>query len=383
MKKKLLSISTILTFIAGIVFWGGFNTAMEATNTLEFCISCHEMRDNVYREYRQTSHFRNGTGVQATCPDCHVPREWTHKLVRKIQASVELYHWAIGSIDTPEKFEAKRAVLARKVWKTMKETDSRECRNCHLFDNMEMSRQGLFAAKNHRKGLAGGKTCIDCHKGITHHLPKESQRQVTDDTADIDMEYGEEINETCAACHGEYGEGKPDGEYPRLAGLPRKYIEKQLRDFKSRHRLNIPMFPYTSERELPEEDLVTIAAYLESIELPTRLPPLDERNFDALDRLHQSAKVVNIGRLDGSVRAGKRLYERECRACHAADGYGKPAQLIPPLTGQHSEYLRRQIGKFRKGERLHDEDPEDQQIFQQISDSEIHDILTYLSILDD
>ena len=43
-------------FIAGILFWGGFNTAMEATNQLEFCIGCHEMRDNVYKEYKETIH---------------------------------------------------------------------------------------------------------------------------------------------------------------------------------------------------------------------------------------------------------------------------------------------------------------------------------------
>ena len=28
-------------FFAGIIFWGGFHTALEATNTLDFCISCH------------------------------------------------------------------------------------------------------------------------------------------------------------------------------------------------------------------------------------------------------------------------------------------------------------------------------------------------------
>ncbi|MDP3861874.1 MAG: NapC/NirT family cytochrome c, partial [Phaeovulum sp.] len=49
--------------IAGIIFWGGFNTAMEATNTLEFCISCHEMRDTVYVEYQQSIHYSNPSGV--------------------------------------------------------------------------------------------------------------------------------------------------------------------------------------------------------------------------------------------------------------------------------------------------------------------------------
>ena len=91
------------SLFAGIILWGGFNTAMEATNEMEFCISCHEMESTVYQEYKETVHFQNGSGVQATCPDCHVPRPWIHKMVRKIQASGELYHKVMGTVDTPEK----------------------------------------------------------------------------------------------------------------------------------------------------------------------------------------------------------------------------------------------------------------------------------------
>ncbi len=167
------SIGTLLIvgFISGVIFWGGFNTAMEMTNTEAFCISCHEMRVNVYEEYKDTVHYTNRTGVRATCPDCHVPKEWIHKVVRKIKASNELYHKALGTIDTPEKFEAKRLQLARNVWKAMKETDSRECRNCHNYDSMDYTEQGRRAIKQHQEGLEKGKTCIDCHKGIAHSLP--------------------------------------------------------------------------------------------------------------------------------------------------------------------------------------------------------------------
>jgi len=154
--------------IAGIVFWGGFNTAMEATNTLDFCVSCHEMRDNVYQEYKQTIHYQNRTGVQATCSDCHVPDPWVHKFVRKIQASNELLHKVLGSIDTPEKFEDKRLTLAKHVWKAMKETDSRECRNCHTWEAMAAVKQKRRATKRHEDARAEGMTCIDCHKGIAH-----------------------------------------------------------------------------------------------------------------------------------------------------------------------------------------------------------------------
>jgi cytochrome c-type protein NapC len=161
----------IVGFVAGIIFWGGFNTAMEISNTETFCISCHEMEENVYREYQNTIHYSNRTGVRATCPDCHVPKEWHHKVVRKIQASNELLHKVLGSIDTPEKFEAKRLQLAQHVWKVMKETDSRECRNCHNFEYMDFTEQGRRAVNQHSHGLNEGKTCIDCHKGIAHQLP--------------------------------------------------------------------------------------------------------------------------------------------------------------------------------------------------------------------
>lgn len=170
--KKLLLGAPILAaavfFVFGIVFWGGFNTAMEATNTLEFCITCHEMKDTVYKEYVGTVHYANRSGVRAVCSDCHVPHPWAYKLIRKIQASGELYHKVMGTVDTPEKFEAKRVELAKRVWTTMKSTDSRECRNCHTFDAMSKEAQKSTAWRQHSNATAKGKTCIDCHKGIAH-----------------------------------------------------------------------------------------------------------------------------------------------------------------------------------------------------------------------
>ncbi|MCW8881241.1 MAG: NapC/NirT family cytochrome c [Sedimenticola sp.] len=158
----------LLFFIGGIIFWGGFNTAMEATNKLEFCISCHEMEENVYQEYKPTIHYSNRTGVRATCPDCHVPDPWIHKMVRKIQASNEVFHKIMGTVDTPEKFDANRLTMAKRVWNTMKSTDSRECRNCHNFESMNPEFQRPRARKQHMNAFETGQTCIDCHKGIAH-----------------------------------------------------------------------------------------------------------------------------------------------------------------------------------------------------------------------
>ncbi len=163
--------------VAGIIFWGGFNTAMEATNTMEFCVSCHEMRDTVFVEYQTSVHYKNASGVRAICSDCHVPHAWVPKVIRKVQASNELWHKFRGSINTPEKFEAKRLELATHVWDTMKATDSRECRNCHSFDAMAFEHQRARSREKMEPvalgtDLSGGSTCIDCHKGIAHKLPK-------------------------------------------------------------------------------------------------------------------------------------------------------------------------------------------------------------------
>jgi cytochrome c-type protein NapC len=164
---------TVVGFFAGIIFWGGFHTAMEATNTIQFCTGCHEMHDNVYQEYQGTVHDTNRTGVRAICSDCHVPKDWVHKIARKIQASNEVYHKLVGTVNTKEKFEANRMAMATRVWKTMKDSDSRECRNCHSFEAMNSTKQTPRAQKNHAKARTEGKTCIDCHKGIAHLLPQE------------------------------------------------------------------------------------------------------------------------------------------------------------------------------------------------------------------
>ena len=182
MSRKVLMGTTVgaslFFMIVGVIFWGAFNTAMEATNTMEFCISCHEMEENVYREYTTTVHYNNGAGVRATCSDCHVPRPWVHKVVRKIQATNEVFHKALGSIDTPEKFDAKRLKLARNVWRTMKASDSRECRNCHDYKTMDPEEQKPRARKQHMNAMQAGNTCIDCHMGIAH---KKAHDQLEDE----------------------------------------------------------------------------------------------------------------------------------------------------------------------------------------------------------
>lgn len=167
-----LGFLTIGGFIAGVVFWGAFNTALEATNTEAFCTSCHEMRDNVFEELKHTIHYSNRSGVRATCPDCHVPHQWTDKIARKMQASKEVWGKVFGSINTREKFLDQRLELAAHEWRRLKANDSLECRNCHNFAYMDFTRQSPRAGQIHARWLQqSDKTCIDCHKGVAHRLP--------------------------------------------------------------------------------------------------------------------------------------------------------------------------------------------------------------------
>ena len=168
-----LGVIIVAGFIGGIAFWGSYNWAMEFSNSEAFCISCHEMRDTPFKELKQTVHYSNPSGVRAICSDCHVPKEWHHKFVRKIKATNELFHKILGTVDTPEKYEANRLEMATNVWREMKGNNSRECRNCHSAVSMKLADQSRPARKKHQKMLEKNQTCIDCHQGIAHELPED------------------------------------------------------------------------------------------------------------------------------------------------------------------------------------------------------------------
>jgi len=201
----------------------------------------------------------------------------------------------------------------------------------------------------------------------------------------LDLENGEEINEVCAGCHGEFGQGGKQGEYPRLAGLPAAFIARQLHLFRDRKRPNLAMIEYIDERQMPDADIADVSAYLAAIELPTRLPPVDEDapDFDALERLRQAERIMQIPRAEGDLDTGKRLYNKECASCHGRDGRGDFADAVPMLAGQYTKYLWRQVDKYLKGYRIHDPDAPDEELLQEFTRNELTDIFAHLSVLDD
>ncbi|MCU7920955.1 MAG: c-type cytochrome [Candidatus Thiodiazotropha sp. (ex Dulcina madagascariensis)] len=204
-------------------------------------------------------------------------------------------------------------------------------------------------------------------------------------TLAIDMENGEEINEVCAGCHGEYAQGGKEGEYPRLAGMPSAFLTKQLHLFRDRSRPNLAMVEYVDHRQMPDNDIQDIAHYLEQIVLPTKLPPVDETapDFNAYERLLASKQLMQIPRAPGNIDVGKKRYRKECGSCHGREGWGNVEKAVPMLAGQYTNYLWRQVKKYREKIRIHDEDAPDDELLSEFSDQELTDIFAYLSTVDD
>jgi len=170
-----IPIGAWVMFGAGAVSIVGSEVVMYHTATEDFCASaCHSMQAYTAPEWQDSVHFSNPSGVRAVCADCHIPKVYPQKLWAKAyDGARHIWGEMFSVISTQEKYDARRAYLAERVWKHMKATDSRECRNCHSDKHFELSGQDERAARAHHTGSKEGKTCIDCHKGIAHKTPDE------------------------------------------------------------------------------------------------------------------------------------------------------------------------------------------------------------------
>ena len=158
--------------ILGLTAFFSAGSFMVYANSEKFCAtSCHEM-SYLATEHKGTIHDKNRTGVRATCNDCHVPHGYITNYLAKLNLFNDYWgHFVTHSIDSKEKFEAKRAELAVKVWVYMKQNDSRECRHCHTTAKMDAEKQTEKAKARHEKLRTEGLTCIDCHFAIAHTEP--------------------------------------------------------------------------------------------------------------------------------------------------------------------------------------------------------------------
>ncbi len=200
-----------------------------------------------------------------------------------------------------------------------------------------------------------------------------------------DLLTGKDINGVCAGCHGDDGQGGKDGAYPRIAGLPIGYLYQQVKLFQQNARPNLPMLEHVSERQLSDQEIFDIAAYLSGIKLATRIEPMDDTDprFNAYERMMELRRIVQIPSYEGNVAAGRKAYAMECRSCHGADGWGDAEKAVPQLAGQYTQYLWRQIDKYRSGVRIHDPEAPEDDILADFTQEELRDILAYLSVVDD
>jgi cytochrome c553 len=194
---------------------------------------------------------------------------------------------------------------------------------------------------------------------------------------DFDQDNAQEIMELCAGCHGEYGQGGGGGEYPRLAGMPAKYLAKQMRAFKSGERESMVMAPYANDREMPEGDLLDISIYLAGIELPSQMPFIDPE-LDSYEKLLIASRVFNVPQIEGDVTAGEDLYIRQCQKCHGSTTAGRGS--TPGLVGQYSDYIRIQIDQFMSGNR---KNKVMDKYLNPLTPKDVEAILAYLAAADD
>lgn len=169
-----IPLGAVVAFFLGAAALGAFNWTIHQTSSNEFCFVCHSHEAFIRPEYEASSHFRNASGVRADCADCHLPHEWLDLVVTKIIVSADIIPELMGKLDTAEKYESHRAEMAEKVWAEFRADDSRFCRSCHSPEAMDPDQQKPMIARIHAGLEPGGKTCIDCHRGLVHALPRQA-----------------------------------------------------------------------------------------------------------------------------------------------------------------------------------------------------------------
>ncbi|GGO68263.1 c-type cytochrome [Bowmanella pacifica] len=174
---------------------------------------------------------------------------------------------------------------------------------------------------------------------------------------------------TCAACHGDKGQGNPQLQGPVLAGLSGEYLTRQLQAFqqgkRGQHPQDVPgqqMAAMAKSLLSEETDLAALSAYIEQMPLP-----------------QQST------RLSGDLKSGNAYYQNNCGACHGGQGQGNPAFQAPRLAGQDSDYLRRQFMYFKRGIRGTDKsDKPGRQMAMMantLPDDKLNDVLAFIGSL--
>lgn len=187
-----------------------------------------------------------------------------------------------------------------------------------------------------------------------------------------DAASGEGKVAVCAACHGADG-NSPAPNFPKLAGLGEKYLTKQLQDIKAGKRAVVEMTGLLNA--LSDQDLADIAAFYNSkpLQLSGAKPLTVKVNAGIdVDGLELGEKVYRAGNAVVGTPA--------CTGCHSPRGLGNDPAGYPRLSGQHADYIEKQLRAFRAGERTNDGDLQTmRQVAEHMSDAQIKAVANYIS----
>ncbi|MEF2485403.1 c-type cytochrome [Vibrio mimicus] len=177
------------------------------------------------------------------------------------------------------------------------------------------------------------------------------------------IEAGKAKSLTCAACHGADGNSQLT-IYPKLAGQHEKYLEKQLKELKlgaSSGGKQGRYDPVMSAMAMPlsDEDIADLAAYYSSLPISGNTTPEDV--------VAQGKVLYTAGDASRGLTA--------CIACHGPRGNGTELSGFPKISGQHADYIKAQLEKFRSGIRANDMNEMMRDVAHKLTDSDI-DILS-------
>ncbi len=164
---------------------------------------------------------------------------------------------------------------------------------------------------------------------------------------------------SCAACHGQRGEGGAQTGFPRLQGLPAAYQIRQLEAFAAGARQSAVMASVAQSLSGPER--TQIADYYARLEAPHGPEPVSAGRDDRL-AVH--------GRWSDEIPG--------CVQCHGANGTGIGAEF-PPLAAQPAAYLASQLHAWQKGTRRGEPLNLMQRIASRLSDSDVTAVADYFS----
>ncbi|QCI72206.1 MULTISPECIES: c-type cytochrome [Vibrio] len=180
------------------------------------------------------------------------------------------------------------------------------------------------------------------------------------------IEAGKAKSQTCVACHGADGNSLIT-QYPKLAGQHEKYLEKQLKELKlgmtsgGKQGRNEPVMGAMA-MSLSEEDIADLAAYYASLPISSNSTP---------ENVVDEGKVLyTAGNAERGVTA--------CIACHGPRGNGTELSGFPKISGQHADYIKAQLEKFRDGSRNNDMNAMMRDVAKKLTDADIDTLSKYV-----